>query len=259
MATIQLQSKFNVVNEPLSVDSLIVQYLTGIPLQTANGQSMSYELIEQKIKNAVSELERYLDIKITKQVVYETKDYSALDWVQWNSIRTTYPIQEVFELKGKIGPSDQISYPKDWISVRSRNDDNANRSLFVVAGSASSSAQPIMVSGILPHLTYRSSQWIPNYWHIVYVSGFEKVPHIITSFIGKFAAMQVLSILGDGLYKPGISSSSISIDGLSQSTSSTFSAQGGIFAGRVKQYADELKQSLSDLRAYYKGISVSVC
>jgi hypothetical protein len=225
----------------------------------SDGTQMSSETIQRYLSTAISQLERYLDIKITKQIINETKDFYYNDWIQWNCVRTTFSVNAPFELAGVVGNVKQIIYPKDWISTRKSSDGQYYRGMFIIAGSSTSQSQPVMISGSLAYLPFNTASFIPNYWHVTYVTGFDVIPAEIVDVLGKFASINVLAVLGDSTYKPGISSSSISIDGLSQSTSSIVSGQGGIYAGRIKQYQDELKQQLIDLRSFYRGLSMVVC
>ena len=77
-------------------------------------------------------------------------------------------------------------------------------------------------------------------------------------FIAKIASINILAVLGDVLYGVGITSLQVSLDGVSQSTPLTRSAQGGLFSGRIKQYLDDIDKMLPSLKGKYRGISFEV-
>ena len=60
------------------------------------------------------------------------------------------------------------------------------------------------------------------------------------------------------LYGIGLTSISITLDGVSQNTPLTRSAQGGLFAGRIKTYIDQMNQVLPILKSKYRGIPFEV-
>lgn len=75
-----------------------------------------------------------------------------------------------------------------------------------------------------------------------YETGFKSaafVPEGLRGIIGKYATIKALAAIGDGLLA-GFSSQSISLDGLSESFSSTQSATSAYFGARIKQYSDEI-------------------
>ena len=81
------------------------------------------------------------------------------------------------------------------------------------------------------------------FYAIDYDAGFETsddIPEDLRQIIAKHAAVSLLNIIGDGLMS-GFSSSSLSMDGLSESFSSTQSATSAYFGARIKVYQDEIE------------------
>jgi hypothetical protein len=70
--------------------------------------------------------------------------------------------------------------------------------------------------------------------------------------------MQVLAISGDLIFGAGIGNQSISIDGISQTYSTTKGGGKGAFSGRIEQYKNELEMALKNLKAEYVGITFRV-
>jgi hypothetical protein len=83
---------------------------------------------------------------------------------------------------------------------------------------------------------------------IDYVAGFETsddVPMDLREVVGKKAAVSLLNIIGRGLMS-GFSSSSLSMDGVSESFSSTQSATSAYYGADVKEYKDDIEKYISE-------------
>jgi hypothetical protein len=86
------------------------------------------------------------------------------------------------------------------------------------------------------------------FYSVDYDAGYEtaeEVPADLKQAIGKLAAISLLNIIGDGLLT-GFSSSSLSMDGMSESFSSTQSATSAYFGARIKVYEEELNAYIAD-------------
>ena len=107
---------------------------------------------------------------------------------------------------------------------------------------------------------YNGMAYLPQLFHVDYTAGFEegKVPRDLLDAIGMFASMGPLSIFGDLLGGAGIASSSISLDGLSQSINTTSSAENSGYSARVDRYEKMLRKQMPLLRSYFKGIRFTV-
>ena len=117
----------------------------------------------------------------------------------------------------------------------------------------------LIYNGISPHLGWFGQNYIPNYWRMRYITGWDKIPSDLFEFVAKCASINVLAVLGDILYGVGISSISVSLDGVSQNTPLTRSGQGGLFAGRIKTYIDDMNNRLlPTLKSKYRGISFEI-
>jgi hypothetical protein len=129
----------------------------------------------------------------------------------------------------------------------------------VPSGNGTTHSQALTLSGIIPQLGYLGWKDIPNYWDISYVTGFKKVPQDIVNAVGKLASMQLFHIAGDLILgTAGIASQSISIDGLSQSISSTASATNSGYGARTLNYVNELKRELPRMKDFYKGFTMGI-
>lgn len=245
---------------PISADYVVKNFMFGIPLCTRDGRELSLEVIEEKIKNVTSHLENWLNIKLTRQVVSEEADFIRSEWVQWGYLQCNYPVLGIKSLKGYINNIIQIEYPSEWISFKSSSEEILkDRNVFLVpAGSQGAETNSLVFSGITPHLGFFGFDRIPNYWNIEYCTGFEKVPGDLKEVIGKLVAIEIFAILGDILLGAGIASTSLGFDGLSQSITTTQSAENSAYSARVRQYQKDLKSQLPKIKDYYSGFNFTV-
>lgn len=244
----------------LSPSDLIQQYLHGIPLCYSDGRQLDYSTITQKLKSVQKQIESLLSIKLQKQIVQENHDFSREEFKQWGFVKAIFPVNEAYKLEGTINNITQVNYPKDWLSVKRTTDTTVHRNVYLIpntSGGAVMTQNSFIFSGITPHLGFFGANYIPNYWRLTYCTGWDVVPDDILDAIGKLTAIQILGILGDVLLGIGITSSSISLDGLSQSLTNT-KGSGGLFGSRIKQYSEELARELPNLRYEYKGITFGV-
>lgn len=245
----------------ISPDELLEKYFYGIKIADSTGATLSPKIIKQFIEAAQSEVEKWLNIKMVRQIIREDKDFQRNDWYAWGYIRTTYPVVEAMSLDGYIGETKQISYPKEWLSSRKTSDGELySRHLYLVPSTNSPVSHQVVYTGITPHLSLTSAPQVPNYWKLEYVTGFCKIPADLSNFIGMLAAINIFHIMGDIILgTPGIASQSIGIDGLSQS----YSANSSGYGGRIKGYLEMMNGSNGQgglterIYNYYKGFTVS--
>jgi hypothetical protein len=245
----------------MSPKELIEMYFFGIKMVDTSGNVISQQVIKNFIRSSQEEVEKWLNIKIQRQIIREKKDFYRNDWYAFGYLRTTYPVVSASKLDGYIGETKQISYPKEWLSVRTTNDGELyHRHIYLVPSTNSPTNHMVVFTGITPHIALTFSQMVPNYWDIEYVTGFCTVPPDLYNFIGMLAAINIFYLMGDIILgKPGIASQSIGIDGLSQSNS----AHSLGYGNRIKGYlqlmnGDGGKGGMKEkLYNYYKGFTVS--
>ena len=98
----------------------------------------------------------------------------------------------------------------------------------------------------------------PGAFEIDYTTGYESsdfVPDDLRETVAKYAAIKSLASIGDGLLA-GFSSQSVSLDGLSESFSSTQSATSAYFGARILQYQKEIQEWLKRNRYKWGAIPV---
>ena len=260
MSEVKLNISYE-VDEGLVINpsELYSLYLNGIPLCYPNGGEINEETIKQKIKNSQRQIENFLSIKLIEQEVEDNQDFVKEEYKQWGYIKGTWPIKEPIALKGYINEVKQVDYPKEWLSIKRTTDKLVNRNLFLIPnteGGAEMTQHSFIFSGITPHMGFFGTNYIPNYWRMQYVTGWNEndMPDELIDVVAKLASVQVLAITGDLIYGAGIGNQSISIDGISQTYSTTKGGGKGAFAGRIQQYTEELQTEFKRLKAEYLGV-----
>lgn len=256
MPTLTLKSSYKIdSSQVLSASELKEIYLFGIPVKDREGNLIPDSTFDYYIQSCTEQVENYLSLLFKKQVYTETLSFSAEDYWNWGYLRTTYPIVTPFLLEGFLNTTKQVSYPKEWLTAKRSNDGVLyHRNLYIVpAGNSTSLTQAQLFTGLIPNLTYLGLARIPDYWTANYVTGFNKVPKNLIDIIGKLSAINIFRIAGDLILAPGISSFSLSIDGLSQSQSAK------AYDARITAMLSDLTQRLlPQAKDYYKGIMFGV-
>lgn len=245
-----------------SAQEIRTSYLYGIKMSSSlsdkSALDFSDEDIEFHIRAAQKEIENYLSLKLFRKIYYETLSFSNDDWKQWGFIKTTYQVVYALRLEGFLNDVKQTTYPSEWLSNKVDSDGiQYHRSIYVVpSGNTGAITSSAITAGLLPNLQYANSKMIPYYWKTTYVTGFEQVPADIMMAIGQLATISLLSIAGSNILGvPGLSATSLSIDGLSQSLTSALNA----FGERAKALSEDLQRRLPTLTGTYRGFSWGVC
>lgn len=280
MPTINLSIRYSInTTVPFSAQELKDKYLSFLPSDFNCNQFISDETIDFYIKSAKEQLEAYLGMRISREVIEESHDYFVDDWLQWGYIRTTYPVQSPVSLKGFLGVKEQVTYPSDWITARSTSDGKTyNREFRIIpigSGATYQNTSALFLGSFNQQLSWwRQNRNVPNYWRLKYITGFpnDQIPSDILQALGMIATIPILGIISDAYSGRkglgfGVSSKSISLDGLSQSVSTFAGADKGIFGARMKQYGDQLFGKNSDdkhglintLKDAYSSIMMVVC
>jgi hypothetical protein len=278
MPTLTLNINYNINTKvPFSAQDLRDKFLSFLPNDFNFGKYITDDTIDFYVQSAQKILEDYLGIKLNRDIVAENFDYIIDDWMQWGLMKTTYPVQAPVMLEGYLGNIKQLTYPPEWMSARGTNDGrtyNRDVRLIPTGGSLTyENTSALFLGSFYPQINWwRTNRNIPNYWKVTYITGFvnDIIPADILQALGMLATIPILGIISDAYTGNrglgfGVSSKSISMDGLSQSVSSFNSAQAGIFGARIKQYGDSLwgisgKPGLLDiLKDSYSAIMFTVC
>lgn len=263
--TLNIKNQKKTSSQLISAQELKDKFLFGVTI-AKDGTKMPDSTVDYFIQFAKSQVEQFLSVKLDLQIVTETKDFHYDDWVQWAQVKATFPILCPVSLGGFIGTTMQVDYPLDWLSVRKESGNELlSRLMHVLPNQYTTYHQAAaLYTGFFPNMGWMGAgRHTPEYWKVSYVTGFVKVPEDIKTAIGMLAAINILAVANETLASAmgalGGSGKSISLDGLSQSTSLYINGQVGIFGARIKTYTEMLlgpKGDMSDgllkrLQDYY--------
>jgi hypothetical protein len=247
----------------LTYEELLAIYFYGVNISSKDGSKIDPSTANMYIGAAQREVERYFDIRIVPKLITETIDYNRDDYTQgFPYIRTSLPVVQVLSLRGLINNVQQIKYPQEWLSANSSTDGTYYRQISIVPnGSTVNPDANVIYTGLPAYYGLMSYRNVPNYWTVQYDTGFRinSVPMDIVNLIGMMASIPLFAIAGDLILGAGIASQSLSIDGLSQSISSTSSATNAGYGARIIEYRKTIKEIVGRLKRHYKGITFAVC
>lgn len=234
----------------ISADEFKFLYFPGIELNGVNGYKITNEVIENGIKTMITMLENKLDIKIAKKQLFEKYDYDRKIFNNWGYIKAFYNINEVVELKAKMSDMLLMDIPIDILSYNNEQPDQF-RQIYIVPAQLMSI---LRMSG-LNYLIF-ANDYIPNLLQVKYYTGFDSIPLDLLSCVCKYVQEEIFALLGNILQPTGITSSSKSIDGVSQNLSTTRSGSTMLFGANIDHINKQLEKKELDLIAKYKGFSM---
>lgn len=240
----------------ITAEELIRIHLFGIPLVSAIANPytgaydvITYEQLSAYIVEAVSivEMETGLEILPRQHEERHPYDMKAQESFGYTVLRHR-PIQSIEKCAvTSTNNTDIWQVPTEWIDTGHMHQGQINIMPFAIAGQSGNTVPisgPIGM-GLLPTL-FRFN-WVPGTWNIVYTTGFKDgcIPKIMNHLIGVVAAMETLSLLATTYART--QSSSLSIDGMSQSMSAPgpqlFDARLGMLGEKRKWLVNKIKRN----------------
>ena len=258
--------------EPLiTPDQLRKTFLFGINIRNREtGEELTDEAIQEFINMAVSLLEHDLDISIIQQTVEEYKDFSHNAYFDWGYLMSNnVPIIQIDSLEF-IYMRDEtntdnivLQIPASWLRI-----DSHSGVIRMIPNARFPGNLQIGRSGLFFPEVLRAPM-VPHLWKLTYTFGFEdgKIPVLVNKVVGMIAAMMVFFVGGSLVLGAGIASSSIGLDGLSESISTTQSAENSAYSAQIKELqtyvfgrneAERAVCMIKILRDYYRGASLAV-
>ena len=250
---------FDLVN--LTAQYLRDNYLTGIQVQ-----GIPDTFFQEHLLNAMEFVAHETGVAIADEVVAdEPHDYISSDFLQYGFLRLNrLPIKSVDRIDGVYSGSVLFTFPTEWLRV-----DRTAGQVQIVPFTGNMTMITQGGAAYIPLLGNATSV-VPQLWHVAYTAGWEdaSIPRRLIEAVCKKAAIDILAILGDLIYGPGITSRSVSADGLSQTTSLANSgADAAIFGGRIARYTRDLWGDptartdqdglLLSIRKEYRGPTIS--
>ena len=252
--------------EILTADDLRYSFLWGQQFLATNGDVWTDAQTKTMILWAVSQLEKQLNIDILWRSYYsDDEENEAIEESKYvrkespypNRRRTKYnirsrkrPIRECTRIDLYSPTDDKILSLLQWLRLDRRM---GNFRIYPKQGKLQS-----FTVNSLPWINIIGSYDYRDAYHIDYKTGYgnaELIPEDLRDIIGKIAALKMLNVIGDGLLA-GFSSSSLSLDGLSESFSSTQSATSAYYGARIKVYQDEIKEYIDENRNKYGNFRI---
>lgn len=236
-------------------------YFTGVDFQDQFGNKIPEETINFYIEAAQKEVQDELQIKLTRQAVFENKDFVYEDYQRWGYCPLDYPCVAPISLQGFLNTVLQLNYPIEYLSAKRGSDPDLywrSMNLVAINGPSVSLTGSAVFLGITPYMGMFGNRQMPNYWSVKYLTGYLNIPKDILNYIGKIAAINLFVILQDIIFGVGIASKSLSADGVSESIGTTSSAMYGLFSARINEYKKDMEVARLKLRARYTSISFGV-
>ena len=234
-------------------------FLWGTDFKATNGSMFTDEQIQWFIDAATAEMARQLNITIIKK-----------------RIKSMVTVEQKHLVKGADYDDEETPYDFSYrkiqrygmIQTKQRPILNVTRCTLINKGQNDDvdllpSVVPDKKNGVIKFLKrpwkpsdtwtgindaicrFGAETWNPHLFYAIdYDAGFEtsdEVPQDLRHMIGKMAAISLLNVIGDGLMS-GFSSSSLSMDGVSESFSSTQSATSAYFGARIAVYQKEVQE-----------------
>ncbi len=257
--------------EPLvTLKTLKETFLFGVEVRNKQGELIPDRSLESFISNAVSWLEHFLDISITPvRDFVEDRDYYQNEYVDWGYFQlNNYPVIAVKKLEMvyyRDANGEALTFqtiPNNWLRLQPHDG-----ILRLIPNARFPGNLQIAANGSFYPEIFQSSH-VPHLWRITYDYGFcdGAIPSIINQVIGQLAALQAFIVGGHLVLGAGIASTSISLDGLSQSINTTQSAENSAFSATIRDYSDKLFgkraedpfSTLNILKSYYKGQNIAL-
>ena len=233
-------------------------FLWGTDFKATNGSMFSDEQIQWFIDAATREMERQLNITIVKRRIKSALSVESQHLVKgsdYDDEETPYDFSyRKIQRYGMIQTKQRPILDVTRCTLINKTESNVDLLPTVVPdkknGVLKFLKRPYKPSdtwdGISTSISRYGSETFNNhlFYAVDYDAGFETsddVPSDLRHMIGKMAAISLLNVIGDGLMS-GFSSSSLSMDGVSESFSSTQSATSAYFGARIAVYQKEVQE-----------------
>jgi hypothetical protein len=252
--------------EPLlTVDQLKTRFLLGIPMtlrvkdpETGKPFKVTDEQLAELIKVHVTTAEEETHTVIMPAQFIEKLPFSRQDWGQFAFGKLVHrPISSLESFNCSLSDgSVAFSFPPTWIE--SANLVTGQINVIPLAFQAFGQGSGIIGQAATGTATFFAAivnrDWLAALFTVVYTAGYKDglVPVPVNQLIGTIVAMDVLSMIAAAY--AAVNSSSLGIDGLSQSVS----GQGGNrYVTRVKELTDQRNLLVKKIRGKFSTKIVS--
>ena len=253
--------------DDLTAKYLKENYLTGFNFVGNDGQELAPSFFEEKLAFAIAKFEDITNIDVLqRELTAEVHDYYTEDYLNYAFIQLfRIPCQSVQQVTANYPTGQTIQvFPSEWVRL------TVEHSQIHLVPTSGSLAQVMLGggNGYLPFI-FAGLSYLPGLWQVDYVSGFspDAIPRSIISAVCKIATIEILQTLSDLVGPLGVASSSLGLDGMSQSIARQLPA----FKARIDAYKVDLGMpgpglgvdpkynggELGQLRRTYFGIAMA--
>lgn len=256
--------------QTVTEDDIRYTYLWGTDFKATNGESFTDDQIRFFINAATEEVGRLLDITIQKKKIRcDAKNRNLVKGVDYDIEEAVYDFKyQKISRYGMIKTRQRPILNLHKIELLSRlqnvRDYTPTTIVDKTKGLLKLMERPMRPSetssGIGTAINPYGNQTLNAhlYYAIDYDVGYETsddIPTDLRQIIAKYAAVSLLNIIGDGLMS-GFSSSSLSMDGISESFSSTQSATSAYFGARIKEYKDDIEKYIKQNKYKFGNMTI---
>lgn len=179
--------------------------------------------------------------------------YRPASFERWLELRIPFqPLLKVYELSGYLNRTKIVQITDDWI----RHSEQSG-AISLVPSNAAIVQWTFYGAGFYSFSLQQSS--LPDFWQYRVLAGFRQLPVPIHEFIGERAAISLLIKAQQARYPAGMTSQSVSRDGVSESRGVN---PQGAYAATIQQYRQETGIDASGkdngivrLRQTYRGVT----
>lgn len=249
-------------------------YMFGLQIRDPQtGKPMDDSFYNEMLYKAIAQVEKKLDIAIFPRIREEHQDFHA---PEYNSFVHTHmhkrPILQVEQVQLEFNGRRAYSYPPQWWKVYS------------LAGHLEISPTPLMMAGtgiggahggafipnlVTPLALSQRHTFAPQMIHVRYVAGMLprknrfynedwEIPADLEVLVHKVALKEIFEQWGRLLVKPGIQSTSLTVDGVTETVNTTQTALYTAATAEIAQINQDIEDLMKDLRGYFGDNLISV-
>ncbi len=246
---------------PLEVRSL---HLFGIPLVSAMADPitkqravMTDDIIRVLIQGAIEQVEADLKITLMPTTYNERQAFDSHLYAAWGHMQLTRrPVWSIASLRFEAANGQALyTIPLDWVDVGKLYRGQISIVPFTIGFTQTGPVPPI--SGIngsaFLNIIGLQSSWVSAFWTIEYAAGFQDgmLPRIVNEIVGVRTAIEILGQLG-ATYA-STNSTSISVDGISQSVSTPGP---NIYAVRIEALEAKYQKLRGTIKSFF-GLQIT--
>lgn len=246
--TLQFDISYNVDTSLLfNADQFRELYLQNIPLRGYDAYIIENKVVEQWIRNNQTKAESLLELKVSKHVLLEFCDFVRIQACNYNYIKVLNNILKCISIQSYVNTQKVADIPSTIVYYQQQLD--LNRQVYFLA----TVLYAYFVSNFFL-IYYAAKDFIPGFWRIKYLTGFNKIPDDLLDYIGKSALVDAYAYISQIILPSAYSGGSKSVDGVSESFSTPKTANTGIFSAAKKELNEQLGDDRKRVIEKYRPI-----